>query len=157
SDLERAARSRRVLLEDQRDLLADELLLLSVFLLRCLQPSGEVDQIRDLLWAEVPELQQVLAAQVDDGAHGVAPFIMRRERLNRSRRARAAPARALVPPPIGRSHAVRTGIRIPDGRLHFVAERTNRAGEQLCRRAGVLDLAAVRSRRRVFGMRRRPA
>ena len=44
-DLERAARPRRVLLEDQRDLLADELLLLAALLLRRLQLGGEVEQV----------------------------------------------------------------------------------------------------------------
>ena len=48
-DLERAARPRRVLLEDQRDLLADELLLLAPFSFRGLQLGREIDEVRDLL------------------------------------------------------------------------------------------------------------
>ena len=44
-DLERAARPGRVLLEDQRDLLADELLLLAPLLLGRLQLRREVDQV----------------------------------------------------------------------------------------------------------------
>ena len=50
-DLERAARPGRVLLEDQRDLLADELLLLAAFLLGGLQLGREVEQVGDLLRA----------------------------------------------------------------------------------------------------------
>ena len=42
-DLERAARPGRVLLEDQRDLLADELLFLPALLLGRLQLGREVD------------------------------------------------------------------------------------------------------------------
>ena len=44
-DLERAARPGRVLLEDQRDLLADEPLLLAALLLGRLQLGGEVEQV----------------------------------------------------------------------------------------------------------------
>jgi len=42
-DLERAARARRVLLEDQRDLLAAQVLLLAAGLLGRLQLGGEVE------------------------------------------------------------------------------------------------------------------
>ena len=44
-DLEGAAGPRRVLLEDQRDLLADELLLLASLLLGGLQLGREVEQV----------------------------------------------------------------------------------------------------------------
>ena len=48
-DLEGTAGPRRVLLEDQHDLLADELLLLAALSLRRLQLSGQVDQVADLV------------------------------------------------------------------------------------------------------------
>ena len=83
-DLERAARPGRVLLEDQRDLLADELLLLAPFLLGRLQLAGEVDQVGDLLGAEVGQLQEVLPAQVGHRGHCFAPFLMPRGRSDRS-------------------------------------------------------------------------
>ena len=72
-DLERAARPRRVLLEDQRDLLADELLLLAPFALGRLQLGRQVDQVGDLLGRVVGQLHQVPAAQVDHCAHGSPP------------------------------------------------------------------------------------
>ena len=68
-DLERATRAGRVLLEDQRDLLADELLLLAALLLRRLQLGGEVDEVADLVGGVVGQLEEVPAVQVDDGAH----------------------------------------------------------------------------------------
>jgi hypothetical protein len=73
-DFERAARPGRVLLEDQRDCLADEPLFLAAFFLSGLQLGSEVEQVRDLFWAEVGELQQAPAAQVDDRAQGLSSF-----------------------------------------------------------------------------------
>jgi hypothetical protein len=69
-DLERAARARRVLLEDQRDLLARQAPLLAALALGGLQLGGEVEQVGDLGRGVVVERQQAASAQVDDGAHG---------------------------------------------------------------------------------------
>ena len=62
-DLERAARARRGLLEDQADLLAPQALGLEAALLRGLEAGRQVEQVEDLLAAEVEELEEVAVAQ----------------------------------------------------------------------------------------------
>jgi hypothetical protein len=76
-DLERAARAGRVLLEDQRDLLAGEALLLASLALRRLELGRQVEQVRDLRRRVLGEARQVPAVQVDRRAHRLAPLLAR--------------------------------------------------------------------------------
>src|SRR6185312_13233401 len=68
-DLERAARAGRVLLEDQRDLLAGQTLVLAAVLLVGLQLRGQVEEVDDLVRRVIVEVEEVATAEVDDGAH----------------------------------------------------------------------------------------
>ena len=76
-DLERAARPRRVLLEDQGDLLAVQALLLAVLALGGLELGREIEQVGELFGGVVGERQEVAAAEVDDGVHAPAPTASR--------------------------------------------------------------------------------
>jgi hypothetical protein len=64
-DLERAARARRRLLEDQADFLVDEVFLLGAGVLGALEIAREVEQVTELACGVVLYRQQRAVAQID--------------------------------------------------------------------------------------------
>ncbi|KGW79196.1 hypothetical protein Y046_3834 [Burkholderia pseudomallei MSHR2990] len=111
-DFERAARAGRGLLEDERDVLAQQARLLGAAVLRALEIPREVEQIAQLARVVVDQAQQVAVVQVE--AHLVSPLGCRGARRSRaatlgfalsSRRGRAAPGRSCSGRRLGRGRA----------------------------------------------------